>query len=108
MYKLVFFVPESHAEEGKAAVFAAGAGRQGDYDSCCWQSSGQGQFRPLAGAQPFVGESGRLEQLAELRVETLCSPAQMGEIIAALRRSHPYEEPAFDVIALVDVDSLTQ
>lgn len=108
MYKLVFFVPETHAEAVKTAVFAAGAGRQGDYDSCCWQSSGQGQFRPLAGAKPFIGDRDRLEQVAELRVETLCSPAHIVDIIAALRRSHPFEEPAFDVIALVDVDSLGQ
>lgn len=107
MYKLVVFVPEDHAEQVKQALFAAGAGRQGNYDSCCWQSAGSGQFRPLAGSQPFIGQQGAVERVAELRVETLCPGARIREVIAALRAAHPYEEPAFDLIALVDPATLT-
>ncbi|AKH69530.1 hypothetical protein IMCC21906_01856 [Spongiibacter sp. IMCC21906] len=106
MYKLVFFVPEDHAEVVKAAVFAAGAGRQGNYDSCCWQSSGRGQFRPLGGSKPFIGQQDQLETVAELRIETICDPACMTAVVGALRKAHPYEEPAFDILPLLDEASL--
>jgi len=71
MYKLVFFVPASHLDAVKNAVFAAGAGQQGEYEHCCWQTLGYGQFRPSAEAKPFIGEAGRLEIVPEYRVETL-------------------------------------
>lgn len=100
MYKLCFYVPESHLETVKQAVFEAGAGRMGDYDSCCWQVLGTGQFRPLKGADPHIGTVGTLEQVEEYRVETLCSGDVVREVIKALREAHPYEEPAFDVWAL--------
>lgn len=106
MYKLSFFVPESHVDSVKAAIFEAGAGKQGDYDQCAWQTRGEGQFRPLEGADPFLGESGSLEKVPEYRVETLCPEEHARAIIAALRLAHPYEEPAFDLIPLVDPDSL--
>lgn len=106
MYKLVFFVPESHLEQVKAAIFATGAGRQGDYEQCCWQSRGQGQFRPIGAAKPFVGEVGRLETVAEFRVETLCDAASVKAAVSALKTAHPYEEPAFDIIALCDENTL--
>ena len=96
MYKLCFFVPESHLEQVKHAVFSAGAGRIGDYDQCCWQVKGQGQFRPLPGSQPFIGEYGALEQVEEYRVELVCSDDLIADAVAALRQAHPYEEPAFD------------
>lgn len=99
-YKLTFFVPETHVEEVKMAVFAAGAGRLGDYDCCAWQTLGQGQFRPLAGSQPFIGRQGEIETVDEYRVEMLCSEEALAPALEALRASHPYEEPAFDVIAL--------
>lgn len=63
MYKLCYFVPESHLEVTKAALFDAGAGRVGDYDRCCWQVLGQGQFRPLPGSRPYLGEAGRLASI---------------------------------------------
>ena len=101
MYKLCFYVPTSHLEDVKAAVFAAGAGKIGDYDQCCWQVLGEGQFRPLAGSSPFVGDEGRVEQVAEYRVEMVCEPAVMNAVVAALLSAHPYEEPAWQVVALV-------
>lgn len=96
MYKLCFYVPESHLEQVKQAVFAAGAGRLGDYDQCCWQVAGQGQFRPLAGSTPYLGVLDQLEQVQEYRVEMLCAEDCMAQVIRALRAAHPYEEPAFD------------
>lgn len=104
MYKLVFFVPESHLEVVKSAVFATGAGRIGNYDQCCWQIAGLGQFRPLAGANPYIGRTGQLESVPEYRVEMVCADEFIQAAIAALRAAHPYEEPAFDVWPLVSVE----
>lgn len=101
MYKLCFYVPESHLEHVKSAVFAAGAGRIGDYDSCCWQVLGRGQFRPLAGSRPFLGQQDTVEIVAEYRVEMVCEVQFVRAALNALVEAHPYEEPAWDVIALV-------
>ena len=103
MYKLVFFVPEPHLEEVKEAVFDAGAGRIGDYDHCCWQVMGEGQFRPLSGSDPFLGEQGKVTQVAEYRVEMVCEDRLIADAVDALKLAHPYEEPAYDVIKLVDL-----
>lgn len=103
MYKLCFFVPESHLEQVKQAIFETGAGRIGDYDQCCWQIKGVGQFRPLPGSQPFIGESGgALERVEEYRVEMVCADDLIGDAVAALRQAHPYEEPAFDCWMLAE------
>ncbi len=104
-YKLVFYVPETHTEETKAAVFGAGAGRQGDYDCCAWQCRGTGQFRPGAGATPFLGTAGEIEKVPEDRVETLVAETLMKPVLRALKKAHPYEEPAFEIIALISPDN---
>ncbi|GAB2895789.1 NGG1p interacting factor NIF3 [Microbulbifer echini] len=97
MYKLCVYIPASHLETVKQALFQAGAGRIGDYDSCCWQVLGCGQFRPLPGSQPFIGGSGQVEQVEEYRVEMVCMDNYVDTALEALYRAHPYEEPAFDV-----------
>ncbi|MFI2812750.1 YqfO family protein [Microbulbifer sp. YPW16] len=102
MYKLCVYIPETHLEPVKQALFVAGAGRIGDYDSCCWQVAGTGQFRPLPGSQPFIGQSGEVEQVNEYRVELVCADDLVGEALAAMRAAHPYEEPAFDLWKLDD------
>jgi len=102
MYKLCVFVPETAAEQVKQAMFNAGAGKIGDYDSCCWQTSGQGQFRPLEGSTPFIGKQDRIETAAEFRIEMVCADEFVKDAIAALKSSHPYEEPAYDVWKLED------
>ncbi|MEH6387005.1 Nif3-like dinuclear metal center hexameric protein [Pseudomonas profundi] len=102
MYKLCFYVPESHLEPVKQAIFDAGGGCIGDYEHCCWQVLGQGQFRPGAGAQPFIGKPGELEKVAEYRVELVCSDDLVAESVAALKAAHPYEEPAYDVWLLAE------
>jgi hypothetical protein len=101
MLKLCFYVPDSHLEATKRAVFAAGAGRQGNYEHCCFQVQGAGQFRPLAGSTPFVGKQGDLESVVEWRVEMLCPEEVLDAVLAALRLAHPYEEPAIDVWQLL-------
>ena len=100
MYKLIYFVPEAYAESTKKALFAAGAGKIGDYDCCAWQTLGQGQFRPLAGSQPFLGSAGELEVVCEYRVELVCMDEYIRAAVTALKQAHPYEEPAYEVYRL--------
>ena len=104
MLKLGFYVPDSHVEQVKTALFAVGAGRIGNYDSCCWQVQGMGQFRPLAGSNPHLGQQGRVEQVVEWRVELVLEDQLLKPVMAALRASHPYDEPAYDVVPLLAVD----
>ncbi|MGE4533375.1 NGG1p interacting factor NIF3 [Halomonas sp.] len=104
MYKLAFFVPVEDAEAVKEAVFATGAGRIGDYEACCFQTRGTGQFRPLEGADPHIGRVGDLERVEELKVELVCEDALIRQAVAALRLAHPYEEPAFDLWRLESLD----
>jgi hypothetical protein len=101
VYKLGFYVPESHLGQVKDAVFAAGAGRVGNYDRCCWQAKGVGQFRPLAGSQPYLGRAGNVEEVEEYRVELVCDDDCVKSVVAALVTAHPYEEPAWDLVRLV-------
>jgi hypothetical protein len=100
MYKLGFYVPASHLEQVKQALFATGAGRIGHYESCCWQCPGQGQFRPRDGSKPFIGQQGELETVEEYRVELVCSEDHIKAAVAAIKLAHPYEEPAYDVVRL--------
>jgi len=97
-YLLSFYVPESHLDLVKSSLFKIGAGRQGDYDMACWQSRGQGQFRPLSGANPAIGEPGQLTFVVEYKVEIICTEENIKQAVNTLRVSHPYEEPAFSVV----------
>ena len=101
MHKLCFYVPQTHVEDVKKAIFAAGAGRVGDYDSCSWQVLGQGQFRPLVGSTPFLGQEGAVETVVEYRVEMVCADECIRAAVAAMLDAHPYETPAWDVVAVV-------
>jgi hypothetical protein len=100
--KLVWFVPLEALDATREAVFAAGAGHIGEYERCSWYTPGTGTFLGGEGTVPALGESGRDEHVAELRVETVAPAERLDEIVAALRTAHPYEEPAFDVYPLVD------
>ena len=104
LLKLVVYVPASHLEAVKDALFAAGAGRVGDYDRCSWQVLGEGQFRALPGAQPFIGAVGALEQVAEYRLEMVLPRMALAAVVSALKTAHPYETPAFDVTVLLNTD----
>ncbi|WP_404416474.1 NGG1p interacting factor NIF3 [Marinospirillum sp.] len=102
MYKFAFFVPEENSEIVKEAVFATGAGRIGLYEHCCFQTPGAGQFRPLEGANPHLGEVNALEKVQELKVELVCDGALIKAAVAAMKKAHPYEEPAYEVWKLED------
>ncbi|MCQ8104251.1 NGG1p interacting factor NIF3 [Methylomonas sp. SURF-2] len=106
MYQLTFYVPASHLDQVKNALFEAGAGRFNDYDQCAWQTLGQGQFRPLADSRPFLGQIGKLERLAEYKVEMICADAQIKAAISALLAAHPYQQPAYAVYKILDASDL--
>jgi hypothetical protein len=97
MYKICVYVPEKHVETVKQALFDAGAGSIGNYDSCCWQTDGIGQFRPLPGSNPAIGSQNVVEQVPEVKLELVCEDDLVEAAVRAMRKSHPYEEPAFDV-----------
>lgn len=99
-FKIVVFVPESDGEAVRIAMGEAGAGRIGNYDYCSFTTRGIGRFRPLEGARPAIGAVGQLEDIAEERIETVCAADRLAEVVSAIRRVHPYEEPAIDVYAL--------
>jgi hypothetical protein len=94
----VFYAPVADTERVLRALFEVGAGAIGEYTECAWYVEGTGQFRPGAGASPAVGSVGELERLAEHRVEVTFPRGLRGQVVAALREAHPYEEPAFHVV----------
>lgn len=96
--KLVVYVPETHKEVVKNALFAAGAGAQGEYDQCAFETRGTGQFRPSSNAQPHLGQANELSQVSEWRVEMLVARPLVSAVVSALQQAHPYEEPAFDIL----------
>ena len=100
--KLVWFVPEDALNATRDAVFDAGGGRIGEYERCSWYTAGTGTFHGGDETSPAVGERGREERVPELRVETVVPADRVENAVAALRAAHPYEEPAYDVYALVD------
>ena len=100
-YKLVVFVPREALDAVRDAVFTAGAGRIGQYERCSWYTDGTGTFLGGEGSAPSVGQAGREERVAELRLETILPAERLDDVVAALRQAHPYEEPAFDVYLLV-------
>ena len=101
MLKLIYYVPESHLEATKQAIFKAGAGGIGDYAECAWQVKGIGQFKPAGQAKPFIGQINQLEQVEEWRVETIVDEQFAQAVKQALLASHPYEEPALEFIQIV-------
>ncbi|MBW0118597.1 Nif3-like dinuclear metal center hexameric protein [Pseudonocardia abyssalis] len=104
--KIVTFIPVGPAiTTVHDALSAAGAGNIGDYSHCSFASAGTGQFKPLDGAQPAIGRVGRLERVAETRLEMVLPRGKRAAVVAALRASHPYEEPAFDLLELAEIPS---
>ena len=95
-------MPEDALDATRDAVFEAGGGRIGDYERCSWYAAGTGTFYGAEVTAPALGESGREERVAELRVETVVSERKIRDAVVALKLAHPYEEPAYDVYPLVD------
>jgi len=100
MFYLYFYVPESHLEKVKEAIFAAGAGSVGNYSCCAWQIKGEGQYLPMSGSNPFIGQVNKIEHIIEIKVETVCRQENLSEVINALKKTHPYETPAYGIIPI--------
>ena len=102
LHVLTFFVPPEYRETVLAAIFDAGAGSFGAYERCAFVCSGEGRFRPRPGAAPFLGMAGKDERVAEDRVECVVADEFVEAVLLALRKSHPYEEPAIYLTRLDD------
>jgi dinuclear metal center YbgI/SA1388 family protein len=100
LFKIATFVPEGYYEKVRQAMFDAGAGYIGNYDSCSYNIKGTGTFRGGENTNPFVGEKGVLHNEQEVRIETVVKKENLNKVISALKLNHPYEEPAYDVYQL--------
>ena len=100
LFKIVTYVPKMHAEKLRTALFEAGCGNIGNYDKCSFNQVGEGTFRALDGANPFVGKIDELHSEEEVKIETIFPSYKKSDVIKALFSSHPYEEPAFDIYSL--------
>lgn len=97
-YKKIFvFVPVGFEKKVRVAMANAGAGKLGEYDGCAFETSGNGYYRPLEGANPFIGSVGKFEKADEVRIEAICEPSKVKAVIKAMLESHPYEVPAYDI-----------
>jgi len=103
LYKLIVYVPQKHLEQVRIAIANAGGGKIGNYDSCAFISSGIGTFRPLEGAKPSQGEIGKLERVGEAKLEVTVADDCIKEVIAAIRKVHPYEEVVIDIYKLESI-----
>ncbi|MDD3653409.1 MAG: Nif3-like dinuclear metal center hexameric protein [Desulfotomaculaceae bacterium] len=99
-YKIAVFVPEKHVNSVRRAMAEAGAGWIGNYSHCTFMTPGTGTFKPLEGANPYIGAKGVIEQVAEVKLETLVPEGRLSEVIRAMLEAHPYEEVAYDIYLL--------
>lgn len=95
MYSLTYYIPPDDHQRVKQALFDCGAGKIGQYDKCCWEVLGNGQFRPLFGSKPRLGEIDQLNKVVEYKVEMVCHESVICEVVETLLREHPYEQPAY-------------
>lgn len=106
LYKIVIFVPLTHSDVVRKAMGDAGAGLIGNYSHCTWSTTGFGRYKPLEGAHPTIGEVGKFEQVEEERIETLCEKDKLKDVLEAIKKVHPYEEVAYDLIPLAELSDL--
>ena len=102
MYKLIYFVPTEYKELTKESLFQIGVGKYENYECCCFETLGVGQFKPISSANPFIGNLNSIEKVEEYRIEMICTNELIKLAIATLKKNHPYEEVAYDVIKLED------
>lgn len=101
MFKIVVFVPESHANIVRRAMGEAGAGAIGNYKFCSFSVKGTGRFFPFGNAKPAIGKVGQLEEIQEERIETVCYKKDLKKVVDIIKKVHPYEEPALDIYPLI-------
>ena len=103
MYKLNFFVPTADKEKVKEALFKIGVGKYANYECCSFETLGHGQFKPINGANPYIGELDKLEIVEEYKVEMICEDSLIKEAVRVLKEVHPYEEVAYEVFRMEEV-----
>ena len=101
--KLETYIPETHLKDIQNALQAAGAGRIGVYDSCMSYGKVIGTWRALEGARPYIGAVGEISEEPEIKVEVVLDAERAKDVVSAVRRAHPYEEPVINVIPLLEV-----
>lgn len=106
MLKIIVFVPKTHTDIVRQAMGDAGAGKIGKYSHCSYSVNGIGRYKPLEGANPFIGKVGKFEEVEEERIECVCERSKVKEVISAMRKVHPYEEVAFDIYPLLSEEEL--
>ncbi len=104
--KIVVFVPETHADIVRDEMGKAGAGRIGKYTHCSFTLKGQGRFKPEIGAHPAIGEVGKMETVEEERIEAVCTREHVDVVVVAIKKVHPYDEVAFDIMAIEDNEAV--
>lgn len=102
LFKLVVFVPKTHAEQVRSAICDAGAGHIGNYSHCTFNTEGTGTFLPLENTKPFIGQQGQIEQVEEVKIESIVPESILKKVIKVMIKAHPYEEVAYDTVALVN------
>lgn len=103
MYKIAVLVNLETVAQVKKAMFEVGGGQIGNYDSCCFETKGTGQFRPLEGASPYIGSVDSIEYVEEVKIEMVAADGKIKDVIKAMKEAHPYETPAYDVIKLEEL-----
>lgn len=101
-YKIVVFVPLNHADKVREAIGVAGGGKLGKYSFCSFSTRGTGRFLPDKGANPHIGMVGKFEQVEEEKIEITCDEKVLKDVVAAIKRVHPYEEVAMDIWPLMN------
>ncbi|MBN2651916.1 MAG: divalent cation tolerance protein CutA [Spirochaetales bacterium] len=95
MFYIALYVPKKFKEKVKSAIFEAGGGRIGNYSACAWESPGRGQFLGKEDSNPFIGKKGKVKRVKEYKIELVCDDDKIEQVVEALKKAHPYEEPAF-------------
>jgi hypothetical protein len=105
LVKLIVFVPKSDSEKVRQAMGDAGAGKIGNYTYCSFTTSGIGRFKPEQGANPAIGEVGKLEEVEEDRIEVACEKNKVSNVMAAIKKVHPYEEVVIDIYPMLVIEN---
>lgn len=103
MYQICFYVPKTHLEQVKQAMFTSGAGNIGNYSCCSWQTLGIGQFIPLEDSNAFIGYKNHITKVIEYQVMMVCPDDKINAVVQALKSAHPYEEVSYQVVKLIDI-----
>jgi hypothetical protein len=104
--KIYVFIPKTHADKVRLALGKVEIGKMGNYDHCTFVSEGKGYFRPLDGSNPAIGNIGKIEEVEEIKLEFVCLESEIDKVLGIIKKNHPYEEVALDVIPLLNLPSI--